>query len=146
MAKGNVEPYMRPSSCETSGLSETKTDLERLHRLVDEEKFTLQTWHEEDGSLWASVMPRERHAQIVRNFRALLPLRTHFGPLADWMPIATGKRFSEILANLEGILANLNPDLLHRDSEWTRAIIDAVRIAMNTNHDENLRIVGKPRR
>ncbi len=91
-------------------------------------------------------MPTEKHAHIARNFRALLPLRTRFGPLPEWMPIATGKRLSEILAKLEGILGNVNPDLLRRDSEWTKAVIDAVRIAMNTNHDEELRIVGKPRR
>lgn len=146
MAKGSAEPHIRPSSCEAPGLSGNKTHLERLHRLVDEQKFTLQTWYEEDGSLWASIMPTDKHAQIARNFRVLLPSRTRFGPLADWMPIATGKRLSEILAKLEGILGNLNLDLLHRDSEWTKAVIDAVRIALNTHHDENLRIVGKPRR
>lgn len=122
------------------------TNLERLQRLVDEQNFTLCTWREKDGSLWASVMPGEGHAHTARSYRTLLPARTRFGPLAEWMPIATGARLSEVLAKLEATLERIDPDWLKRDSEWTRAVIDAVRIAMNVNHDQSLRVVGKPRR
>jgi hypothetical protein len=60
------------------------------------------------------------------------------------MPIATGERLIEVLRKLEAILESVRPDWLKRDSEWTTAVIDVVRIARHANHDKMLRVVGKP--
>ena len=86
-----------------------------IEALVNAHGFILETWGEKDGSLCAVVMPSSGCAFRAWECRGFLPERTPYGPLCKWMPLATGKRLSEVLEKIERVLAGQRRVFLERD-------------------------------
>lgn len=104
---------------------------ERIDRLVTKEGFYLQAWEDRYGKgVWAALGLLENQVDIVRDLSSsgdldVIPAMGYVES-ANWLPYVSGKTLMDALQHLEDRLASIPQDQLHRESQWSRLVFDAI--------------------
>lgn len=105
---------------------------ELIDKLVTEEGYAFQSWQDHYGKgVWAALGFWQDHVDIVRDLswnsedQIVFPAMDYVFS-ANWLPVVTGRSFTEAVQNLEERLRLLPQDQLTRYSEWTKGACKAL--------------------
>ena len=105
---------------------------ELIDKLVTEEGYAFQSWQDHYGKgVWAALGFWQDHVDIVRDLswnsedQIVFPAMDYVFS-ANWLPVVTGRSFTEAVQNLEERLRLLPQDQLTRYSEWTKGVCKAL--------------------
>ena len=105
---------------------------ELIDKLVTEEGYAFQSWLDYYGKgVWAAIGFWQGHVDIVRELsddrenQILFPAMDYLFS-ADWLPVETGRTFTEAVQNLEVRLMRLPQGQLTGTTEWTKCVCKAL--------------------